>query len=177
MSQNTKPDAAAVTAGAGVALASAVVIGFLDAGSTPERLLVDYPGNSRGPLPARTTLPLAAEALAIAVASRQGALLVFENGDASLPIVIGLLQSPETSVFGSLLATPRPSPVPKAAPPAEARVDGERIVFEAQREVVLRCGDASLTLRRDGKVLIRGAYVETHSKGVNRIKGGAVKIN
>jgi hypothetical protein len=42
---------------------------------------------------------------------------------------------------------------------------------------VLQCGSASLTLRRDGRVLIRGAYVETHSRGVNRIKGGSVKIN
>ena len=24
---------------------------------------------------------------------------------------------------------------------------------------------------------VRGAYVETHAKGVNRIKGGSVKIN
>jgi hypothetical protein len=24
---------------------------------------------------------------------------------------------------------------------------------------------------------LRGAYVETHAKGVNRIKGGSVKIN
>ena len=166
------PDAA--PAGLGVALASAVVVGWLDAASTAECLQVDHPGNERGPLVARTTLPLAAEALAVAVASRQGALLVFENGDASLPIIIGLLQSPEASLFGSLLAGPR-SAKEKALP--EARVDGERVVLEAQREIVLRCGDASLTLRRDGKVLIRGAYVETHSKGVNRIKGGAVKIN
>jgi hypothetical protein len=26
-------------------------------------------------------------------------------------------------------------------------------------------------------VLVRGTYVETQAKGVNRIKGGAVKIN
>ena len=58
-----------------------------------------------------------------------------------------------------------------------ARLDGESVVLEGEREVVLRCGDASLTLRRDGKAIIRGTYVETHSKGVNRIKGGAVKIN
>jgi len=24
---------------------------------------------------------------------------------------------------------------------------------------------------------VRGAYIETHAKGVNRIKGGTVKIN
>lgn len=32
-------------------------------------------------------------------------------------------------------------------------------------------------LRRNGRVVIRGAYVETRSRGVNRIKGGSVQIN
>jgi hypothetical protein len=32
-------------------------------------------------------------------------------------------------------------------------------------------------LRKDGKVVVRGMYVETHSLGVNRIKGTSVKIN
>jgi hypothetical protein len=32
-------------------------------------------------------------------------------------------------------------------------------------------------LRRDGKILVRGIYVETYAKGVNRIKGGSVKVN
>lgn len=59
----------------------------------------------------------------------------------------------------------------------EARLDGKRVVLDADSEVVLRCGDASITLTRDGKILLRGTYVETFSRGVNRIKGGAVKIN
>jgi hypothetical protein len=73
-----------------------------------------------------------------------------------------------------LIAAPRPST--RAVLP-EALVDGDRVVFEAKREVVLECGEPSLTLSRDGKVLIRGAYEETHSKVPNRIKGGSVKIN
>jgi hypothetical protein len=59
----------------------------------------------------------------------------------------------------------------------EARLDGKRIVLEAHDEIVLRCGEASITLRRDGRLVVRGAYVETRASGVNRIKGGAVKIN
>ena len=65
----------------------------------------------------------------------------------------------------------------RAAPPVDARVDGKRVVIEGQEEVVLKCGEASITLKRDGKLILRGAYVETHAKGVNRIKGGSVKIN
>jgi hypothetical protein len=56
-------------------------------------------------------------------------------------------------------------------------VDGERIVFRADRELVLRCGEASITLTRAGKVIIRGTYLLSRSSGVNRIKGGSVQIN
>ena len=59
----------------------------------------------------------------------------------------------------------------------EALVDGRRVVVEAEDEIVLRCGEASITLRRNGRVVVRGTYVETRSKGVNRIKGGSVQIN
>lgn len=105
-------------------------------------------------------------------------LLVFENGDPALPIVVGLIQAPEPSPFQALLVTPREArSSPEQRPQPEARLDGDRVVLEGKREVVLKCGEATLTLRRDGKILIRGAYVETYSKGVNRIKGGAVKIN
>ena len=38
-------------------------------------------------------------------------------------------------------------------------------------------GPASITLRRNGRVVIKGTYVETHSEGTNRIKGGQVQIN
>jgi len=56
-------------------------------------------------------------------------------------------------------------------------VDGKRVVLEGDQEVVLRCGDASITLRRDGKIVLRGAYIETTATGLNRIRGGSVKIN
>jgi hypothetical protein len=51
------------------------------------------------------------------------------------------------------------------------------VSFEAGKEIVLRCGDASITLTRAGKILIKGAYVLSRSSGVNRIQGGAVEIN
>jgi hypothetical protein len=59
----------------------------------------------------------------------------------------------------------------------EARVDGRRVELDARDEIVLRCGEASITLRRNGRVVIRGVHVETRAAGVNRIKGGSVAIN
>ena len=43
--------------------------------------------------------------------------------------------------------------------------------------MVLRCGKASITLTKAGKVLIEGSYVLSRSTGVNRIKGGSVQLN
>ncbi len=65
----------------------------------------------------------------------------------------------------------------KSEEKVDLKVDGRRIELEGQEEVVLRCGQASITLRRNGRVVIRGAYVETRAKGTNRIKGGSVLIN
>lgn len=132
-------------------------------GWTPEQIpLVDFAGNPSGaPVRARATVSLDA---ARGLPSPE-VVLVFEDGNPELPIILGLLQPP-------------PAPLRLAeAPPLEAVVDGRRVVLEAEDEIVLRCGPASITLRRNGRVVVRGAYVETRAEGVNRIKGGSVRIN
>ncbi len=127
---------------------------------------VSYPDNPHGPLLARTTVPLS-------TLPRDGgveALLTFENERSDAPILVGLLQS----------AAQPEAPGGTAEPPAKelhARVDGKRITITALDEIELVCGEASITLRRNGRVVIRGAYVETRSRGVNRVKGGSVQIN
>ena len=68
-------------------------------------------------------------------------------------------------------------PPPEDQRVLDAVVDGKRVRIVGTDEIVLECGSASITLRRNGKVVIRGAYVETRSEGTNRIKGAAVRIN
>jgi len=132
-----------------------VVIGMLlelDVIGSPR---VDYPGNPGGPLPARTAVALDSSKVGREVA------LMFESGDPARPIVLGILQRPGR-------------PDPKAM---QIELDGETLVLTGKKEIVLRCGKASLTLTRAGKILLRGAYVSSRSSGVNRIKGGSVQIN
>jgi hypothetical protein len=174
MSTRSEPSRqAAAAAGAGGA---PVRVGHLAPGSKVGALLVDFPGNSAGPLAARSLLALDEAALGEAVASRQPIVLVFENEDPRLPIVVGVLpRDPGAALLGTLLQAPAAAASPGKK--VEARVDGKRVVIEGDHEVVLRCGDASITLRRDGKLVLRGAYIETTSKGLNRIRGGSVKIN
>jgi hypothetical protein len=59
----------------------------------------------------------------------------------------------------------------------EVNSDGEQFVIRAKARLVLRCGKASITLTRAGKVLIKGAYVSSRASGVNRVKGGSVQLN
>jgi hypothetical protein len=91
-------------------------------------------------------------------------VLAFEDADHAKPIIMGVLCDGQG--FG--LA---------ARGQVEVDVDGNRMVVDAKRELVLRCGKASITLTTEGKVLIQGTFVSTRSSGVNRIKGGSVQIN
>jgi len=86
-------------------------------------------------------------------------IVIHEDGDASRPIIIGRVQEAA------------------AAPTATITLDGERLVMRAEREIELRCGDASIVLTKAGKVLIRGSYVLSRSRGANKIKGAVVDIN
>ena len=53
----------------------------------------------------------------------------------------------------------------------------DELVLEATRSLTLRVGDGTITLREDGKILIRGKDLVSHAQRMNRIKGGAVSIN
>ena len=130
--------------------------------------LIDHSSNPHGPILARTTVPIDAETVAAAAQRGQEVLLVFESERSDRPIIVGLLQDPNGG------AEARQDP---GADKLEALADGRRVVVEGQDEIVLRCGEASITLRRNGRVVVRGTYVETRAKGVNRIKGGTVQIN
>ena len=144
-----------------------VVIGRLVSFGADGTPLVDFPGNPlQEPLSALTTARLETTMTGRVVA------LLFADGNLAQPVVIGLIQRPAeegVTVVDALGQTP--------GRPGEARVDGERVLLSADREMVLKCGRASITLTRAGKVLIRGAYVLSRSSGVNRIKGGSVQIN
>ncbi|SRR6266852_5262885 len=159
-----------------------VLIGTLAAWDDAGNPLVDYPNNpSECFLPARTIVPLNQANLGREVA------LMLVDGNPRQPLIIGLLQPPQTPAArgsaGPNVAAVRGSPDPAHGsteglhPPIAAEVDGERLVFTADQEIVLKCGEASLTLTKAGKILIRGTYVLSRSSGVNRIKGGSVQIN
>ena len=129
------------------------------------------------PVRARSTVPVSAADVG------RPAVLVFENADPASPIILGLLVRPGAAPAAAATA-PGGGGGKRAAAKSRARdaavsvdADGQRLVLTAEQEVTLRCGKASITLTRAGKVLLRGAYVLNQSTGVNRIQGGSVEIN
>jgi hypothetical protein len=63
------------------------------------------------------------------------------------------------------------------APARDVHVNGRRVTIEADSELVLRCASATITIRRDGMVAVRGDRVVSHARGANRIRGGSVELN
>jgi hypothetical protein len=98
-------------------------------------------------------------------------LLLFEVGDPHRPIIIGLMDDPLEHLISMEVA---PSSAKK---PDDVFVDGKRVTIEAEEEVVLKCGPGSITLRKDGKIIIKGTHLLSRSSGSNRIKGARVDIN
>jgi hypothetical protein len=124
------------------------------------RPVVDFEGNPAGPRVAGRLVPLEGEELELAIARRQPVRLRFEEGNARRPVIVGLASESEEA----------------AAPRSPDEAGGDFQVLESRDGLIIRCGKASLTLLRNGKVVLKGTYVETYSEGVNRIKGGVVDI-
>jgi len=137
-----------------------VVIGKVITCDNSGTVTVDYPGNpSDKPLVAATLSTFGVDDINKKVA------LMFETGNPRRPVIMGRLQRLVERVENNSVEE------------IDIKVDGKRLTFNAAQEIVLRCGAASITLTKAGKVLIRGEYLLSRSTGTNRIKGGSVQIN
>jgi len=117
--------------------------------------LVDFSSNPVGcPLVASAAVPVQESDLG------REAILLFEDGDVQRPILLALLHHPQNKCNS-----------------VDLTIDGKRLVLSAEKELVLRCGDASITLTKTGKLILKGAYLLSRSSGPNRIQGASVQVN
>jgi hypothetical protein len=77
-------------------------------------------------------------------------------------------------ILGRILAPAAESVAHSVADPVDPPTV---LILEAKEELTLRVGDGFITIRSDGKILIKGKDLVSHASRVNRIKGGAVSIN
>ena len=149
-------------------------VGHLVSVLSDDEVGVALPGVA-GTVAARLAVPLTHARLREVIASRQGAVIILDASRRA--IVIGLLEKVSPEPPAAPEQDVAPGHASQAPQVVEADVDGKRVRIVGGDEIVLECGNASITLRRNGRVIIRGTYVETDSAGTNRIKGAAVRIN
>jgi hypothetical protein len=135
-----------------------VFCGFDESGEP----VVDFQANEgHNPVVAMTTTAL------VEKDKGREVVLLFEDGDPKRPIIVGVLQPSPTKGAENDTAV---------RPPA-VEIDGERLIYTAGQEIVLRCGKASIQLLSDGTVRIKGSNVLSRASATNRIRGGNVQIN
>ena len=135
------------------------------------QVFVNFTGNISGAVPARLTGSINLRKLRESDSSGREVLLAFENNDSHSPIIIDTMHSPMDDAAEAREA------ISGAETSKDVLIDGERITFDAAKEIVLCCGKSSMTLTRTGKVIVRGADVLVQSSGENRIKGASIKFN
>ncbi len=59
----------------------------------------------------------------------------------------------------------------------EANQEFREIKLKAEEKIELSCGKSSLSMNKDGKIIIKGSNLVSRSSGPNRIKGASVAIN
>ena len=100
---------------------------------------------------------------------------------ASIAVPLGGNARDLVKVGDEVLVLQREGAAPVIVSTIAKRLDHEKrpetIKLEAGREIVLECGEASITLQADGRIVVRGGHVESHAEGTNRIKGAQVRIN
>lgn len=155
-----KPTGAASATGCDVPITSIVIGELLAIADDGATAFVRHSAQAgSGAVAARTAIDLYISHLGAEV------VLVFEQGDPARPVVIGALRG-----AAGWRAAPAPDNV-------EIDADGRRLVVKAHDQLVLRCGKASITLTKAGKVLIDGTFVSSRASGVNRVKGASIQLN
>lgn len=165
--------------------ADEILIGRLEGIDEQGQPLVSFGiGESVGPLQAIATVSVTPQHI-----GRQVGLLFAKNNTNS-PVLIGYIHSPLHSLLDNIEIADTPDVDEAVFDGAEVvadgisknqnndvLIDGNRVVLEGKDEVVLKCGDASISLNKNGKIAIRGKYLLNRSSGVNRIMGGSVQVN
>jgi hypothetical protein len=133
-------------------------------------ILVQYAG-AKAPMTARWVSRLSRDVLVEGIPSAVEVLLIFDGGDPGRPIITDFLAPLQVAPVRIVDAGGTTST------PYRAQVDGRRVTIEAQERIVLQCGKGSITLKRDGKIVLRGTQILSRASGANKIKGASVSIN
>lgn len=127
------------------------------------------------PVEALTTVPLDAGAIGKDIA------VSFAQNNGTMAIVMGVIRRPLDDVLAlqSEQAEEVMNSAIKDEPTGkpEVIVDGNKLELSASEEITLRCGKASITLNKNGKILIKGEHMLNRTSGSYKIKSGSIQLN
>ena len=136
---------------AAVCTGTAPVIGEVCKIAPDGTFLVDFPANSLGPIEARTLV----EDLCAGVK----VLVVFEQGDPTRPIVLGVVHDRVRSKVRDL------------------HLKAKTVLIEAQEMFSLQCGEARIEASKDGKLKLARKDVVSRATRTNKVQGSTVRLN
>lgn len=132
------------------------------------RVFVDFSGNSSDQLTAALAISKSDMISLYNSDSNVRVLILFENNDIRRPVITGLIKEIIDSQIEKEV---------KLEPIEKLLIDGQKHVIKANEEIILCCGKSSITLKKNGKIILRGTDLVSRSSGSNKIRGASVKIN
>jgi hypothetical protein len=138
---------------------------------TPEgEPLVDFAGNPGPPIKAKSIIQFDPPTVQQLVS--RPVLLTFDCQDSSQPIILGLLHDRIIKDDSA-----EECEIVSKSSPTIAEIDGQVVKLTARKELTIRCGEASVMLRRDGKIILKGTQLLSRASGSHRIQGSSVAVN
>jgi hypothetical protein len=122
------------------------------------RMLLSIPVIDAEPLWAASLCRLSSEQIG------QTCAVQFINGDASQPLIIGVLLTEASSAAASVTVTEDDQP-PK------------QLMLEAKERLVLRCGKSFIIMTADGVIDMQGVYLSSRARATHRIRAGSLQAN
>lgn len=152
-----------------------VVVGTLVGTTSGGAVLVEFTGAPEAQVIARVATHDPDFTIPAQLVGRK-VVLVFEGGEPSRPLILGLVREPVTESPANEASTAICADSIGASGQS-LTVNGRRLLLEGQQEVVLRCGQGSITLRADGSIVVKGTRLLSRASEVNKIRGATVQIN
>lgn len=150
----------------------AVSVGQIEYISNEGVAYVDFPGNSSGAVRARSLIAdRSVEPRLREGEEKPKVLLMFENANPNRPIIVGFIND---KVLRENESDPN---LDSSQSLKQLYFEGERLIFDARQEVMIRCGKSSISLQRDGKIVIKGATINSRASKLLKLKGSMVTIN
>jgi hypothetical protein len=123
---------------------------------------------------ASSLVEFTAEALERAANERRAVLVTFADGDPERAVILGVV----ADIPKRATATRSTAPALRGGAASGTPAEEDGVVLVRGRESIeLRCGAASNTLRKDGRIVVRGTNVLSRATEEQRIVGGTIHFN